>query len=601
MGIIKRLSFHEAQKIAAGEVVERPANIVKELIENALDAHATHIALYIQDGGRELIRCVDNGCGMSTEDVLMSVEHHATSKLATIDDLENLETFGFRGEALSSICSVSTMSIATQQHGAQEGIQISLEYGKLIKQEVASLAYGTDIIITNIFSNVPARRKFLKTRETEWRAIYTLVQAIALAHQHITFMLYHDKQGILTARATDSLKERIAQIFDHNFSSQFLECSRHEPKSNISISGGITHYQYQRYDRNQQFFFVNKRWIKNYKLGQAFTKGFQNIMPPGKHPAGVIFINLPQAEVDINVHPRKEEVSFLHPRLVELSIEKMIQQKLEDSTADRIQTYAKQQEAMHPVHSITTQQVDSALHTTPPALFSNVQSTRLEYAPISPSIPFQAPEIQQTFQPLKDVPFLERNNYTIIGQLLKTYLLLETAEGLLIIDQHAAHESVLYEQFSIASNKTDRIQLLFPEIVQLNASDRKLILGSIPELNRLGIVLEPTGETSVAIVETPLHLKNYNLTDLVYDLLAWIHESSTIDTDVWNNKISKKLYAMMACKAAVKAGDELSSLQIEELLKSLYKTKHRLTCPHGRPTTWVISQYDLEKTFKRKF
>ncbi len=600
MGIIKRLSFHEAQKIAAGEVVERPANIVKELIENALDAHATHITLYIQDGGRELIRCVDNGCGMSAEDVLMSIEHHATSKLSTIADLESLETFGFRGEALSSISSVSTMSIATQQHGAQEGIQISLEYGALIQQEVASLACGTDIIITNIFSNIPARRKFLKTRETEWRAIYTLVQAIALAHQHISFMLYHDKQVILTARATDSLKERIAQIFDRNFSSQFLECSRHEPKSNIAISGGITHYQYQRYDRNQQFFFVNKRWIKNYKLGQALTKGFQNIMPPGKHPAGVIFIDLPLAEVDINVHPRKEEVSFLHPRLVELSIEKMIQQKLEDSTADRIQIYARQQETVKPAQSIAAPQVDSACNTTPSSLFSNVQSARLEYAPTFPSIPFQKPEIQQTFQPLEDVSFPEKNNYTVIGQLLKTYLLLETAEGLLIIDQHAAHESVLYEQFSLASNEADRIQLLFPEIIQLNASDQKLILRSIPELNRLGITLEPTGETSVAIIETPLHLKNYNLTDLVYDLLAWIHESSTIDTDVWSNKISKKLYAMMACKAAVKAGDELSTLQIEELLKSLYKTKHRLTCPHGRPTTWVISQYDLEKTFKRK-
>ncbi len=329
MGIIHKLSSFEAQKIAAGEVVERPYNIVKELLENSLDAGATQITLYIQDGGRQSIRCVDNGCGMTQEDALMSVEHHATSKLTTIDDLETINTFGFRGEALSSICAVSTMTLATQMHNQEHGIQLTFNYGTLKSTEIISRAAGTDIAINTIFDNVPVRKKFLKTRETEWRAIFTLVQAIALAHKHVAFTLYHDNQQALTTYATESLSERVAQIFDRNFSEQFLECASSDQKNNITVSGGITHYQYQRYDRNQQFFFVNKRWVKNYKLGQAFNKGFQNVMPPSRHPAGVIFIELPPGEVDINVHPRKEEVVFLHPRLVELTVEKMVQKRLE--------------------------------------------------------------------------------------------------------------------------------------------------------------------------------------------------------------------------------------------------------------------------------
>lgn len=590
MGIIHKLSSYEAQKIAAGEVVERPYNIVKELLENALDAQATHITLYIQDGGKELIRCIDNGTGMSHEDALMSIEHHATSKLSTIEDLETLNTFGFRGEALSSMCAISKMTLSTQTHGSREGIRLALEAGTLMRQEIISQAPGTDISIQDIFFNIPARRKFLKTRETEWRAIYTLFQAIALAHHQVAFTLYHDKQLILATHGTQALSERVAQIFDRTFAQHFLECEYIDQKNTMAITGGIGHYQYQRYDRNQQFFFVNKRWVKNYKLGQAFTKGFQNIMPPGKHPAGIIFITLPQAEVDINVHPRKEEVVFLHPRLVELSLENMIQKRLEQETAQRVQASSKATwlplEPM-PVHP---RQFTPTLNHSAENLAIPVQ----DYP-----IVFEQPT-QEAFQAFFPEVTPEKTSYTIIGQLMKTYLLLETREGLLVVDQHAAHECVLYEEFSSNSNEVARIQLLFPEIIYLEPSQKTTLLNLIPELMETGIQLEPMGDGALAITETPLYLKNYPLKDLIHDLLAWLSETPTLNTDVWNGKIRKKLHAMMACKAAVKAGDELSTLQIEELLKSLYRTEHRLTCPHGRPTTWLISQYELEKTFKRK-
>lgn len=604
MGIIHKLSSYEAQKIAAGEVVERPYNIVKELLENALDAHATHITLYIQDGGKELIRCIDNGTGMNHEDALMSIEHHATSKLSTIEDLETLNTFGFRGEALSSICAISKMTLSTQTHGSPEGIRLVLDAGTLVRQEIISQAPGTDISIQDIFFNIPARKKFLKTRETEWRAIHTLIQAMALAHHQVAFTVYHDKQLIITTHATQALSERVAQIFDRTFAQHFLECEYNDKKNTLTIAGGIGHYQYQRYDRNQQFFFVNKRWVKNYKLGQAFTKGFQNIMPPGKHPAGIIFITLPQAEVDINVHPRKEEVVFLHPRLVELSLENMIQKRLEQETILRLSTPSSLagSEWQAPLVS----EVYSKPMPVSPRQFSpilnhfadnSVSSAATEQSHLS--LPAQQP-IQAVFQASLPETSPEKPSYSIIGQLMKTYLLLETKEGLLVVDQHAAHECVLYEEFSSNSNEVARIQLLFPEIIHLEPSQRMTLLNLIPELNGIGIQLEPMGDGALAITETPLYLKNYPLNDLIHDLLTWLSETPTLNTDVWNGKIRKKLYAMMACKAAVKAGDELSTMQIEELLKSLYRTEHRLTCPHGRPTTWLISQYELEKTFKRK-
>ncbi len=601
MGKIHKLSAQEAQKIAAGEVVERPYNIVKELVENALDAQATQITLYIKDGGKELIRCIDNGTGMSPEDARMSLEHHATSKLSTIDDLEHIKTFGFRGEALSSISAISKMVLSTHMAADSQGTKLVLEGATLVNQEIIAQSPGTDISVADIFFNVPARKKFLKTRETEWRAIYTLVQALALAHPEVSFTLYHDDALMLSAQRTQELTERVAQIFDPIFSKQFLTCSHHDSKNNIDFSGGITNYQYQRYDRNQQFLFVNKRWIKNYKLAQAFNKGFMNSLPPGKHPAGVIFITIDPSQVDINVHPRKEEVVFLHPRVVETGLEQMIQKRLERETAQRVQsTFISTGPRLMPQNPLVPIRYDS---------FGITQGERapesreMQWAPqalnheidqisLIPSVLPQAKRIEG-YEP-------QAPSYTIIGQLLKTYLLLETEQGLLIIDQHAAHESVLYEQFSRSSPEVMRVQLLFPEIIPLESSQQEIILNLSEQLHEIGIHITQMSSNAIAVTETPVYLKNYATKDLMYDIIMWVTQEHAFNAELWRSKISKKVYAMMACKAAVKAGDELSSPEIEALLQSLYKTEHRLTCPHGRPTTWIISPYELEKIFKRK-
>ena len=575
------MSPAESQKIAAGEVVERPYNIVKELIENALDAHATDITLHIEDGGKRRIHCIDNGVGMDEADARMCIEHHATSKLTTVNDLERITTYGFRGEALSSIASISSMTLRTQQQGAEFGTEISIKYGDVTAQTAVVRSVGTEIIIDNIFENIPARKKFLKTRETEWRAIYTLVQALALAYPQVSFTLSHDHNQMLITRATDSLAERIAQLFDRNFSEHTVLCSR--THSDITLSGGITRQEYTRFDKQQQFFFVNKRWVKNYKLGQALMKGYSNVLPPGKYPAAIIFIELPTAEVDINVHPRKEEVVFLHPRLVEQELTQMVHKQLA---------------------SLTTSQMVQQVPSTPRPFIQPLampvwhQPAPYHQQPLPPSIinalpePFQeqAPIVHQAHDPRPGV---------IIGQALQTYIIVESPEGIVLVDQHAAHEAVLFEQFSRRAHEIARVRLLFPELINLQPTDQELLFAHTTELAACGIVVEQAGPQAVAITETPVHLKNYNLKELITDLLGWLAEYPQVTPVDWHAKVGKKLFAMMACKAAVKAHDTLTLEKMQEIIELLHKTEHRQTCPHGRPTTWLISQYDLEKKFKR--
>ena len=336
MAKIKQLSPLEAQKIAAGEVVERPANVVKELIENALDAGATDISLFLEDGGRKLIRIVDNGCGMSPEDAKMSILHHATSKLTSIADLETIATFGFRGEALSSIASVSKMTLTTKEASEPTGITLTISEGAITGEQIAACNTGTDIAIHDLFFTVPARRKFLKTKETEWRTIVHLFHALALAYKEVSFKLSHDERVVYNLPRTTVLTDRITQLFEPALAKHILPLTGTEERMNLSLTGTISDHTYSRFDRNQIFVYVNQRWIKNYKLAQAVIKGYQNILQPQKYPAGVLFITLDPATVDINIHPRKEEIQFLHPRLVEDLIAESVQKALEQKHTEQL-------------------------------------------------------------------------------------------------------------------------------------------------------------------------------------------------------------------------------------------------------------------------
>ncbi|MDP3889288.1 MAG: DNA mismatch repair endonuclease MutL [bacterium] len=326
---IKILPLHEAQKIAAGEVVERPANIVKELIENALDAAATTISVHIEDGGKKLIRVIDTGCGMDVQDAQLCFDKHATSKITHVDALEHINTFGFRGEALASIAAVSKITLITKERDTTEGTKVTVEQNTVIDTQPVSANTGTDIAVHDLFYNIPARKKFLKVRDTEWRHILHLVQAFCLDYPEIHFKLFSDGKQIINCPATQNIRARCAQVWDQHISSDMLTIEAHREDNTFSILGIITNHQQFRYDRNTIFFFVNKRWVKDFKLSNALLKGYQNVLPHGKYPTACISITVDPTLVDINIHPRKEEVKFMHPRLIEQLIQQTVKQALE--------------------------------------------------------------------------------------------------------------------------------------------------------------------------------------------------------------------------------------------------------------------------------
>lgn len=616
---IYKLSAHEAQKIAAGEVVERPANVVKELIENAIDAHATQITLYLEDGGKQLIRVIDNGCGMSVEDALLSFEHHATSKIKTVDDLSTINTFGFRGEALSSIASVSKTTLITKEDSSQHAHKIQIQQSTITEQSTTVANTGTDICVQDIFYNVPARKKFLKSSETEWRQIQQLFQAFCLDYLNIHFKLFSDGKQLLNCPATHDLHQRIMQLWDHTFASHIIPLRDHN-KDGIKLSGVISNHHFARYDRGAIFFFVNKRWVKHQKLSSALLKGYLNVIQPARYPAASIFIEIDPDQIDVNIHPRKEEVQFLHPRKVEVAL----QQAVKDSLETHLSAQLKKKITFSPaieVHSVSpnaysglqfeSRYTPQGMPIPSPRTVSFEKRTdselfehKIDESSINITIHEESSAVlsEVNQEQLETPPFLyeQENNYTLIGQYSKTYLLLEKEEGLYIVDQHAAHERILYELFSKRFDEIATVKLLFPQIITLTNAAIKLIEPFIELFNHNGIDLQIFSETELVVQSTPVHLKNQSLQDLVTDVLAWISENQAAEQTQFFKAINEKIHAQMSCKAAVKAGDILTREQMEQLLDDLNKTDNRFTCPHGRPTGWLLSTHEIEKKFKRK-
>ncbi len=625
MSRIKQLSPHEAHKIAAGEVVERPANVVKELIENALDAQATNITVYIEDAGKKLIRVIDNGSGMDAEDARLCFNHHATSKISSVDDLQSLSTFGFRGEALSSIASVSIITLTTKEGTLDEGVKLNLTEGSITQETSASCNPGTDIIVENLFFNVPARKKFLRTHDTEWRQIISLFQAFCLDYLEISFKLFHDNQLILNCPATTSLTTRIAQLWDHTFANTMLPLTME--KSDIAISGAISHQHYARYDRNQMFFFVNKRWIKNQHLSRALLKGYLNVLPPARYPAAFIFIEISGQLVDINIHPRKEEVLFLHPRIVESRLQEIVKKTLENNITNKIirqESSTSSFDFNKPAFDQSAFDEITAAPSTPKPFHTaqpkNVfdKALSLQETAIDPLLfntqkkimPFPFPtthlnEIQNyastSDQQINQELFTaDQENYTIIGQLNKTYILLEQPDGLFLVDQHAAHERILYEQFKQRFHSVASTQLLFPHIITLNHDDIATLTPYLPLIEEQGISIELFGEQQLIIHALPIPIKDIAVGEFLHTVIGWINENRSMESTLLTKMLTEKIHAQMACKAAVKAGDILTVTAMTELLQNLQKTTNRFSCPHGRPTGWLITTYEIEKKFKRK-
>lgn len=605
MPIIKKLAPHEAQKIAAGEVVERPANIIKELLENSIDAGATSITLSVEDSGKKRIQVSDNGCGMDSEDAELCFEKHATSKISSVDDLETITTFGFRGEALASIAAVSNVTLITKTNHSKEAIKLQLSNGVVQGKELVTANTGTTIEVHDLFYNIPARKKFLKTKETEWRHIQELVHAFSMSNLNIHFRLINEGKVVLNCPPVSTLSDRFAQLFTHSKSTHLLSAQIQDTNNN-SISGVLSDHQHQEYNRNNIFFFVNNRWVKNYQLSSALIKGYSNVLQPGRYPIACIMLTVDPHLVDINIHPRKEEVRFLHPRIIEQLLTNTVKQTLEANLSSKLNkpvtfTNAPQMEqwrSFTPSDSFVPFNFD-ALYEKP---LNTQVSTTVGTAPVKKEFPTATP-VTPFIQPVEQAtisPDLLNEHAVLIGQLHNTYLLLETAQGLFLVDQHAAHERILYELFRERFKELPTITLLFPQTIKLSLQEMALVEPHLGIFHQNSISIERFSADQLVVHATPVHLKDVALDELIKQVIGWIKEYNFIEKEDFFKKINEKLHAQMACKAAVKAGDILSNEKMTQLVADLQRTPNKLTCPHGRPTGWLLSSYEIEKKFKRK-
>lgn len=656
---IKKLNQEEIQKIAAGEVVERPVNVLKELAENSIDAGSTQISIFIENGGKKLIKISDNGYGMSPEDAKMCIEHHATSKITKVEDLDSISTFGFRGEALSSISSVSKLTIKTKEQDSEHGTKLEIANGQILNEQIISCNTGTTLEVHDLFYNLPVRKKFLKSTETEWRNIVQLFYAFTLDYLNISFKLYNENKLIYNCPAVNDITARLTQLYHSSFSKNILElsCDKIHNNMHLKLSGAISNPSFDRFDRKQIFLFVNNRWVKNFKLSQAVIKGYQNILQPKKFPAAFLFLQIDSSLVDVNIHPKKEEVLFLHPKIVEQFIQNSIKDRLDKhhtekfsltnniNKDDELKTVLNPTNTQFELNRLTksfsnfdkydessksrnqnninlnlqeqSQDKDSKDHN----LFSSILEKH--FSPSSDKT--KSNEIPQDLlnaNDLKQESFIsfpqdiqsndllnktriiepqEKLENKIIGQLLNTYILIENNNELILVDQHAAHERIIYEQLKNNFNEVAQIQLLFPEIIRLNKQDIEILEDYLDLLEDCGIKTRIMSDQEIAITYTPVILKNTSITDLIKQIISWIHESNSLEQEQVQKVIQEKIHAQMSCKAAVKAGDILNMQSMQEIISKLYNTDNKLTCPHGRPTIWSLGKSEIEKKFKRDY
>lgn len=597
MPIIKQLSPDEIRKIAAGEVIERPVHIVKELLENALDAGAQKITLSINNGGNSLIELTDNGSGMDQEDAHICCLPHTTSKITGLDDLQTITTFGFRGEALASIATVSTLTLITRTADDIAGTRVICNYGEPPIITPCASAPGTTVRVENLFENIPARKKFLKSNQTEAGHIIQLFKAICLAHPSLHATLIIDGSTYMTCPPVPRQTLRVAQLWDTVSTEHLLELSAvTAAPHNAIIRGYCSDHQVARYNRSDIFIFVNKRWVKNSKLISAIINGYHNVLPLGKFPLACITIEIDPALIDINIHPKKEEILFIQAHHVERAVR--------DTIADRLATQvlpsAQSQPQPHyqPQYQITKSLYipDPAQAPTPKTVFSDIRPAQI---PEDYGLDLFQEFFTQQSPEQKDV-ITEIPPYKIIGQLHATYIIIERPEGLCLIDQHAAHERILYELLSTQTQDTVApIRLLFPQIITLTLEQAHALEQHVTLFRSYGVELDILNSTQFVVSALAAPFKNAPIQDLISRLAQWLVDHAQYPPAELYKQLTHQLCARMACTAAVKAGDILTLEQITQLAADLHTTPNRFTCPHGRPTSWLLTINEIEKLFQR--
>lgn len=610
------LNQETIDKIAAGEVVERPCSVVKELVENAIDAGSTAITVEIKEGGISFIRITDNGCGIERDQVAVAFYRHSTSKIRSAEDLLTVKSLGFRGEALSSISAVARVELITKTYDELTGTRYVIEGSKELSNEEIGAPDGTTFIVKDLFYNVPARRKFLKTAQTEGSYISDMVEKLALSHPDISFKFINNNQTKLHTSGNGNRKDIIYHIFGREISSSLLEV-KHECEY-FKVEGFIGKPVITRGNRNYENYFINGRYVKSNILSRAIEEAYKSFLMQHQYPFTVLYFTF-FSELDVNVHPTKMELRFdnnneIYVELCDtiyaiLSHKEMIPEVPVDSTpAPKKIAHEYKEPIPEPFEKRRINEVRAAESRS--VYGQSVTSAVKDYSAIEPAV--KTPKTSTAYEPAQvvtstqqtlgdyDKVFLtesSKKQFSIIGQLFKTYWLIEFEDKLYIIDQHAAHEKVLYEKtMARLANKDFTSQRISPPIVMtLDARECEMLEKYRPQIEQFGYEVEHFGGKEYMISAIPDNLFNIDMKDLFIEMLDDFSNSTGRQTpDIITEKV-----ASMSCKAAVKGNDKLTLPEINKLIDELLSLDNPYNCPHGRPTIISMSKYEIEKKFKR--
>jgi len=625
---IALLSEAVASQVAAGEVVERPASVVKELVENSIDAGARKIEVMIRRGGISSIRVTDDGSGMDRDDALLCLERHATSKIRTGHDLAAIHTLGFRGEAIPSIASVSRFRLATREHGAVAGTEVIVNAGKIESVKDCGDAPGTQIEARSLFYNLPARRKFLRTENTEASHVEHQIHLQAIGHPEIGFVLVNDERVIHQLPAVTQLRDRIRDLCGPALTAELLEVPE-IAADNIRIRGFLGKAGVSRSSRAQQLVFLNGRAVENSTLSFALREGYHTALMKGQHPVTFLFIEMDPAAVDVNVHPAKREVRFRNSAEIREAVVEATRRTLEtdrgqwsrvfqanpgnistdeERPSGQISDEATRGELASKPGSFPSRPGAFRRPEAPPFWASNEPtSTEPEPAPLAPA-GLEAASAQSTFSPIESAatqPLTAPSapagslGFRILGVLGRLYVLMENASGLVLVDQHAAHERILYEEMLTRMEQQDvpTQRLLLPLTMEVTPRDADWLNRHLDILNRAGIGLEPFGASTFKIDCLPTYLRAGEPTQLIRDIIDDLRETSAQTSKL---RLGEEMIIKNVCRHAVKANDVLREPELERLIQDLLACDLPYCCPHGRPTMIQLSYGELEKKFGRQ-
>ena len=561
-----------AAKIAAGEVIERPSSIAKELVENSLDSGATQVTIEVRGGGIDLIRVTDNGSGITAGDVELAFERHATSKVSALTDLDSISTLGFRGEALPSIVAVARVSIVTRTRDADAGREVQLRSGRIVKSGPQGCPTGTAVSVEALFEDLPARRKFLKSPSGEGGRISDLVSRFALAFPEVQFRLFMDSRDALNSPGTGSLGDAIISVYGGESARSMLEVVWDGPGDGYEVNGFVSAPSLHRANRTYFTFLLNRRWVQSPLLSFALTESYQGFLPERRYPIAVLNLTVPLDEVDVNVHPAKREVRFRREDRVFSALQRAVRATLV---------------AVSPVPQIRLPQqpVGPDPGATGPGLF-----------PQAFGIPRSQVVTGESSTGQAATPVEAMSTLRVLGQVKNTYLVTEGPDGLYLLDQHAAHERVLYERLSgdIADRTPLAQALLEPATVELSPGQEELVQASMELLERYGFRFEPFGERTYLLRALPTIVKDSSPEKALQDVLDLMSFEGLV------KEREEALATSIACHSAVRAGMVLSQQEMEQLVRQLESCQTPHTCPHGRPTIVHLSSHHLEREFGRR-